>query len=180
LQRLDDDSARYLSNCTDITNSLDYFSDIVIKSFVISVYSYFEFKIKQFAEISSKHLGNKKIEKYAKSVNGKQVSSIQKYNSFLIREIVPKLKEQNKTFSKIIKWNYIRNKIVHNNSIINNESIDLKDFKSITIDSDTIKFKDKTDLLEFLSLIDSYLEKIVELINLKYDLIHYNPPYPKL
>lgn len=161
----------------ELTNCLDYFSDNLLKSFIVSIYSYFEHKLEQISEISQHHLSTaKKIKDYKRNSDGKGASDIEKFNSYLKFEIIPDLHQHDLIFQEILKWKDLRKRIVHNNSFVDKNSVGIDSFSSIKIENDYIKITDEHDLLQFLKLIDKYLNAIFALINTKYDLIEYLKP----
>jgi len=169
----DEDVAWSMYNQFHVYNSLNYFSDSVLKAFVISIFSFFELKLKQFSEICEKQeFTTKKISDFKKTQK-KVVSSIEKYNSFLISEVIPELSQLDSDFNELIIWKDLRNLIVHNNSILKNHNIDLTTLKSIKIEYDKLKIVDNNDVLRFILLVEGYLEGIVYLINQKYNLCEY-------
>lgn len=174
IKNTDEDFAvSYLSQL-DISNSLHYFKDTILKSLIVSVFSYFEFKMNQFSQITEKHVPVKqKIDSF-KKIENKYVSDIEKYNAFIISEIIPELKCFYSEFEQIKIWKNIRKPIVHHNSVVNRIKIDFSKFTSFQVYLEKLEIQNNKDILDFLCLIEYYLNTIIELINKKYDLIEYN------
>ena len=170
LEDEDEDVVRSILNQYDVQNSLHYFNDTILKSFIVSIYSYFEHKLKQISEISEKYLQPSKNIKNFK--NG--VSDIEKYNSFLCSEIIPDLISLDLDFQKIKKWKELRRLIVHYNSIIDGSNLDLSTYNSINDEYGVIKITDNKDILDLLNQIEIYLKAVITLINDKYKLVVYS------
>jgi hypothetical protein len=168
----DDFKSSYLSQL-EISNSLDYFRDSVLKSFVVSILSYFEFKMDQLSHITEKHISvENKIKKF-KKLDGITVSEIEKYNSFLVSEIIPDLEDLKSDFEEIKIWKDIRNLIVHDYSMVNKIRMDLSKFTSFKVVFDKVEIQNNKDIIDFLYHIEDYLNNVAGLINKKYDLIEY-------
>lgn len=156
LKNEDYEVARSIRNQFDVSSKLDFFIEQILKSNVVGIYSYFEFKLGEISLICKKNKANsKKMECFEKK-GGKPVSIIQKYNSFLISEIIPDLRHHNSLFKDFLYWNKIRNSIVHNNSALKTEN-------------GIIGFNNGDDILDLLDKIEKYLDTIVSLINSKKD-----------
>ncbi len=161
-----------LLNQSEVISRLDYFSDILLQSSIVTIYSFLEYKLSQVAKICEEQLTPiGKIKSYEK--NGiKLVSAIEKYNSFLKSEIIVDLELYSENFREILKWNNARKYIVHK-SKRNATNLDLSNFNSMTFEYGTLHIKDESEIFDFLILIEDYLAKVVDLINTKYLLIQY-------
>lgn len=149
LKNEDYDVARSMRSQPDVSFKLDFFIEQILKSNVVAIYSYFEFKLGEISLICEKNNANyRKIECFKKN-EGKTVSIIQKYNSFL-SEVIPDLIDHSPIFQEILTWKDIRNGIVHDNSTLKTEN---------------------DDILDLLNKIEKYLDTIVRLINSKHGLI---------
>ena len=174
IQKEEKDIAISLLNQLDVSNSIHYFSDTLLKSFIVSIYSFFEHKLNQISLICKRHLKLKtQTKNYAKKVKGAN-SYIEKYNFLLTSEVIPNLKNYESKFDTIKKWKELRNLIVHNNSIIKSNYPDISSFPTISIVDEVIKIVGDKDVLDFLYLVEAYLKIVVDLTNEKYDLIKYS------
>ena len=170
LKSIDENEALSLSIRPDIVNQLDYFSNILLQSSIVSIYSFFDTKLEQLAIICKKHVPNTKtIDSFRYS--GDQ-SYIEKHNSFLKSEIIPDLEVYSDNFERMLIWKNVRNYIVHR-SKRSADMLDLTFLNSITSENGKLHIKDEKDILEFLILVEYYLEMVIDLINTKYLLIQY-------
>jgi hypothetical protein len=153
----------------NIDSNLNYFLDNILKSNLVGIYSYFEHTLKNISKICESNISTTKT--LASFKNG---SLINRYNSFLIDQVIPLLSNENQSFERILVWNKLRNDIVHQNSFI--EKFNPKDLvhNSLLIQEDTFQFLKSDIIIEFLHEIESYLFKIIKLLNEKYDLIEYS------
>ncbi len=174
IQKEENDIAISMLNQLDVSNSVHYFNDTLLKSFTVSIYSFFEHKLNQISLICERHLQlNTQIRNYAKT--GKALNSlIEKYNFFLTAEVIPNLINYESKFNTIKKWKELRNLIVHDNSIIRNNEFDITTFSAIRIEDGVIKLHGDIDVLDFLYLVEAYLKIVIDLTNEKYDLINYS------
>ncbi|MDV7139478.1 hypothetical protein R3X28_11355 [Maribacter sp. TH_r10] len=152
----------------NIDSNLNYFLDNILKSNLVGIYSYFEYTLKKISKICESNLNPRKTLGSYKSG-----ALINRYNSFLIDQVIPLLSAENAHFEKILVWNQLRNDIVHQNSII--ERFNPQDLKhsSLLIKRDSFQFLKSDIILDFLFEIESYLYIIITLINKKHDLIEY-------
>lgn len=147
--------ANSMRNQFDNSTKLDFFIEHILKSNIVAIYSYFEFKVGEISTICEKNIHpKKKIKSFTKG------SYIEKYNSFLISEIIPDLTVDNSLFKELSSWTEIRNGIVHNNSTLKTKN-------------NILRFKNGDDIIKLLDIIEEYLNIIISLINSKYDLINY-------
>lgn len=153
----------------NITTNLNYFLDNVLKSNLVGIYSYFEHILKNISKICEANLNTPKTLESFKSG-----ALISQYNSFLIEQVIPSLAKEDVHFKRILVWNKLRNDIVHQNSII--ERFNPKDLThdSLLVKGNTFRFLKSDIILEFLTEIEEYLNKIIILINEKHNLIEYS------
>lgn len=132
-------------------------------SLLISIYAFFEKKLFQLCKI-----GEKKKQINVRDLGGE---GIFKYNMYLKKVLLLDLEGLNSIWSEIIKFNKLRNHLVHNpENVLKKTNENLKKvstFKSInnlSITEDEFHFEfaitDKTILQEFLVLINKYLQGI--------------------
>ena len=129
-------------------SNLNYFLESILKSYLVSIYSYFEHILKEISNICDNNL--KPTNRLKKPFNNYAL----KFNSFLKLEIITKLTEQDSLFQNILKYKKIRNDIVHNSG-----------------GTTFLNYKNSDDVIEFLDLVKEYLNIIIEDINEKYQLI---------
>lgn len=165
--------AESMRNEFDINSKLDFFIDQIIKSNVVAIYSYFEYKLGEISTICEKNKNCKKIESF-KKINNETVSIIQKYNAFLISEIIPELSNHNSLFEYLLTWKDIRVDIVHYNSNVEKSNPINSSFSNLKTEYGFIRFKNGDDIINFIDKIEEYLNTIVRLINSNYNLINYN------
>lgn len=171
LKKEDHEVARSMHNQPDVSSKLDFFIEQILKSNVVAIYSYFEFKLGEISLICEKNKTNSRKIKCFEKKEGKPVSIIQKYNSFLISEIIPNLIHHNSLFKDFLYWNKIRNSIVHNNSTVKETNTKNLSFSTLETKNGIIRFNNGDDILELLDKIEEYLDTIVSLINSEYRLI---------
>jgi hypothetical protein len=150
----------------DVDSNLNYFSDTILKSILVAIYSNFENRLDKISEICEENLVLKKGIK-----DFKKGSIINKRNDFLKSEVIPEVSSLKSDFDKILVWNQIRNDIVHNNSMVDRFNPDKFDHPSLIVKYDRIILKDRIVILEFLNLTSKYLMNIIDEINKRYDLI---------
>ena len=149
-------------------SSLNYFTDNVLKSNLVSIYSFFEHSLIRIAKICESHnTVTKPLIKFKKG------SYIYKSHTFLKTQIIPNLDKQN-LFEKIEFYNKIRNDIVHHNSELLNFNHLLFSHEALEIKNKTIHLLDKSFVLDFLELITSYLRNLIKELNDKYSLVKYS------
>lgn len=161
--------ARSIRNQIDVSSKLDFFIEQILKSNVVAIYSYFEFKLSEISTICEKNIHpKKKINQFKKEGRG---SLIEKYCSFLISEIVPELSNYNSLFEALLTWKDIRVDIVHYNSNVEKSNPVSSSFSALKTEYGIITFKNGDDIFGLLDQIEKYLDTIVNLINNKYQLI---------
>jgi hypothetical protein len=166
LKNEDYEVARSMRNQFDVSSKLDFFIEQILKSNVVAIYSYFEFKLGNVSSICETNIHpKKKMKSFTKG------SYIEKYNSFLISEIIPDLIDHSSIFQKILTWKDIRVDIVHFNSNIEKTNPENLSFSTLKTENGIIRFNNGDDILDLLDKIEKYLDTIVSLINSKYELI---------
>lgn len=169
LKNEDYEVARSMRNQIDVSSKLDFFIEQILKSNVVAIYSYFEFKLSEISTICEKNIHpKKKINQFKKEGRG---SLIEKYCSFLISEIVPELSNYNSLFEALLTWKDIRVDIVHFNSNAEKTNPENLSFSTLKTENGIIRFNNGDDILDLLDKIEEYLGAIVSLINSKYGLI---------
>jgi hypothetical protein len=165
LKNEDYEVARSMRNQTDVSFKLDFFIEQILKSNVVAIYSYFEFKLSEISTICEKNIHpKKKINQFKKG------SYIEKYNLFL-SEIIPDLIDHSSIFQEILTWKDIRVDIVHYNSNVEKTNPENLSFSTLETENGIIRFNNGDDILDLLDKIKKYLGAIVSLINSKYGLI---------
>jgi len=53
IQKEESDIAISMLNQLDVSNSIHYFNDTILKSFVVSIYSFFEYKLQEYQQFVS-------------------------------------------------------------------------------------------------------------------------------
>lgn len=144
----DYDVAYSIKNQFNNDSNLNYFFENILKSYIVSIYSFFEHSLKEISNICDNNL---KPRNRLKKPSGSYAS---KYNSFLKSEIITELSENELIFQSIMKYKKIRNDIVHNSG-----------------DTTFINYQNNDDILIFLDLVKRYLSIVIDRINEKYQLV---------
>ncbi|WP_320168180.1 hypothetical protein [Mangrovibacterium marinum] len=176
IKREDEDVARSMLNQEDNVNQLGFFTDMLLQSTVVAIYSYFDIKLAELARICAKHSTKKcSINWYGKKEHtndNRTPSDFEKHHAFLKNETIPELAGSEELFQQLLKWKNLRLFIVHKNETKFKE-IDVNYFRSIGITQSWVSFNNEESVINFIELANRYLTSIVDLVNEKYQLVEY-------
>ncbi len=168
-----EDVALSMLNDESTQNQLYFFSDMLLQSTVVAIYSYLDIKLAELATICAKHSTKKcSINWYKYNKKKETISDIEKHHAFLQNEIIPELVGSDELFQQLLKWKNLRLFLVHKNEKKFKDK-DSDFFRSIKVSKSGISFSSNDDILDFLKLVDDYLNAIVNYTNEKYDLVEY-------
>lgn len=153
----------------DVETKLNHFLNLLLRSAVVSIYSYFEHSLYSIANVCETYL---KPSKKLKTI--KHGPLIKRYYDFINQTNSIKNKKTEAAFREILIWNKLRNDIVHNNGQIDRFKSGMLSHKSIEVKVNQVIFKDVDVIIEFLELIALFLADIIDKINTKHKLIEYS------
>jgi hypothetical protein len=171
LEKEDGELRSSLLQQSDIDNSLNYFSDLLYKSILVSIFSYLELKVSEIAEICEAHVStDKKINNFKKS--GRNLGFLEAHLEFINSEIVHIINYEEIALD-IKNWKDIRNYIVHHNPTEKLPSQSFLEGNFMRIEYSTLKFLNKQSASNFLTLSDGLISNLADSIEKKYDLVRY-------